>query len=676
MALTPTAITIGQDPEVRLPSKTFRPDTVALFEETRFFLAECKLTVSSAYLTNWLTEFRSIRRELEESVKKNGYSQSVCVLFVKSKADLEDHVRTEAEKLRVKIIDEREVQYFHTLQKQSGIGISHLFWSRVAPSLIRNQDLRLPALRIKGRARGDSYIFSMNAHDLLARCFVSHRQLHSLEEGQIGFQRMLQKKKLSEIAKYIRERTVFPTPIIVAFSRKPSAVFEPLSVEQKAPADMREVIEFGHLRLPKDVNSIQIIDGQHRLYGYSRLPRSDKHIIQVLAYKDDEGQSLATMFVDINSKQTKVPSSLLWELYPDIYGELDPEHWKADISNAVEAAARRAMQGRVEHISSGLHGPISFQTLCTEVKRAKLLEDLKSDKGALQVLLDAFFTTLKELGEEHKGVNEGYIFSNNGITPMIRTAKRIVQYEVAHNRRDNLKKKNALQEVFTRYFAPVYKKYAGLGAARLEQMRKRTGNSGFNAAEDEITDAIRADYLHDFPYRPKKTPPQWERAVDRSATLIKTINEEAADSGKSPGLVFRDFNLERFKKALARPIDTEDSFSGILSQLYKDILEGSGKDGPDGRIKSFLGLSSISDNPAIGQLNLLRIYWEHNTTQIDAVKRQRAIKALGDLCGKPNLVNRSELDKTDWQRAALQLVENLTKQLLEPLLSGIRSPNP
>ena len=48
----------------------------------------------------------------------------------------------------------------------------------------------------------------------------------------------------------------------------------------------------------------------------------------------------------------------------------------------------------------------------------------------------------------------------------------------------------------------------------------------------------------------------------------------------------------------------------------------------------------------------------------------------GDLCGKPNLVNRSELDKTDWQRAALQLVENLTKQLLEPLLSGIRSPNP
>ena len=43
-------------------------------------------------------------------------------------------------------------------------------------------------------------------------------------------------------------------------------------------------------------------------------------------------------------------------------------------------------------------------------------------------------------------------------------------------------------------------------------MRKRSGNSGINQTEDEFAEAIRSGYLHSFPYRPKKTPPDWQEA--------------------------------------------------------------------------------------------------------------------------------------------------------------------
>ena len=167
------------------------------------------------------------------------------------------------------------------------------------------------------------------------------------------------------------------------------------------------------------------------------------------------------------------------------------------------------------------------------------LNSLSNKSGAKH-----FAVAIKQLGEQHKGINESLIFSNNGIVPMIRTIGRIIRYEVAHNRGSNLKRKNMMQDTFLRYFEPVYKWYSGLGIAKLHEMRRRTGNSGFNQAEDEIGDAIRGGYLHDFPHRERKTPPEWQAAVDRCTALILRINRDVTDSGKSTGPVFRDFDSE------------------------------------------------------------------------------------------------------------------------------------
>ena len=205
-------------------------------------------------------------------------------------------------------------------------------------------------------------------------------------------------------------------------------------------------------------------------------------------------------------------------------------------------------------------------------------------------------------------------------------------------------------------------------------MRKRSGNSGINQTEDEVTEAIRDGYLHAFPYRPRKTPPDWEEAVDKCASVISSINRAASDSGRSPGWVFKDFDTERFKKTVGKPIDSQDAFGVVLSQLYKDIYEGSGKDGADNRVKSFLNLTSISQLDPIRELNLLRTYWEHKGTQIDPTKKQKAMSAMSQLSGRNSLTALSELDKSDWQKAACALLTNINNQMLEPLRIAVTSP--
>lgn len=673
-SLSPNAITVGRDPEIHMRKGVFRPDIVAFFEESVALVVECKLTKSDAFVSDWISQFRDMKRDLEEILKNNGRKQIVWVLAVEDRAALKDHVRRNAEQLRVRLLDQREIRYFSTLHKMLGLGVSHLFWSKVAPWMIRHREERLPALRVKlGKSR-DAYVFSVNAHDLLSRSFVSHRELHSPEEGQIGFQRMLQRKKLREIRKYIKGSNVFPTPIIVAFRKSGAAIFEPLPMKERTTESLRHEIQFGHIKLPKEPNAIQIIDGQHRLYGYAGFPRDDRHIVQVLAYTAAADQSLATMFVDINSKQTKVPSSLLWELYPDIYGRGDPEFYKALISRVCETVAKDHLQGYVKHLSSGMHGDISFHTLCAEVKRAHLLESaggILQNERELETVLDAFFAALNDLGQKYPGVNDSFVYSNNGTAPFIRVMGRVIRYEIAINRRSNLRTKGLVIETFRNFFEPVYRYYQSQGETKLRSFRKRIGNTGSNTTEDEITEQIRAGYKPDFPYRPKKILPQWENAVNKFVRLVESINNRGTESGRVVSWVFKEFNQAKCKKQLARAIDSYDNFGTVLDVLYQEVIEGSGKD-PDNRLARLMSVPRIYDLDPVGKLNVLRVYWVHKLDQLDSAKRQAAVRVLAELTERDNLASPSELDSSDYQKAAIGLVERLNEQVLDQAFAALR----
>jgi DGQHR domain-containing protein len=94
------------------------------------------------------------------------------------------------------------------------------------------------------------------------------------------------------------------------------------------------------LTLPSVYRSAWIIDGQHRLYGYSGL--SDKYLDQslfVLAFDKMDTFKEADLFITINHKQKSVPKGLLVALLADLrMGDADP---KTALSALASAVVRR-----------------------------------------------------------------------------------------------------------------------------------------------------------------------------------------------------------------------------------------------------------------------------------------------------------------------------------------------
>ena len=166
------------------------------------------------------------------------------------------------------------------------------------------------------------YTFLINPSDLLRISYVAHKSL-DVTDAQNAYQRMLKKEKLTSIAKFINRGGVFPTNIVVNFKTNKSSLR--YDVKQKFDKNFSQ----GVLHLPSNYGSAWVIDGQHRLYGYAHARSSDikiKHdnsVIPVLAFDNIEKYKEMNMFVDLNSKQVKVPPQTLIELYASL-------HWYSD----------------------------------------------------------------------------------------------------------------------------------------------------------------------------------------------------------------------------------------------------------------------------------------------------------------------------------------------------------
>ena len=163
--------------------------------------------------------------------------------------------------------------------------------------------------------------------------YVGHKASRDVENIET-YQRLLQPRRLKKIGEYINGGGKFPTNIVVNLksTRKSGLRFD----------GTRNVgdEQFGILHLPTNYASAWVIDGQHRLYGYAYAReaegfRDDKTTLSVLAYENLPSDKEMNLFIDINSKQVKVSSGLLVELYADL-------HWAStDVEEAFQALLSR-----------------------------------------------------------------------------------------------------------------------------------------------------------------------------------------------------------------------------------------------------------------------------------------------------------------------------------------------
>jgi len=212
----------------------------------------------------------------------------------------------------------------------------------------------------------ESYTFLANPKELIETCYVARREVR--EES--FYQRLLNKSKIRDIGNFIDDGNIIPNNIILAFGDHidEEADFSPVDVPDVSEEHVESPGEMGVLTFPQDYRSLFVIDGQHRLYGFSRSDRSAPLMFTVFRNLPTPNQ--AKMFLDINENQKSVDKNLVW----DIEGELMPESPEGIIANTVKWLALNPPledQIYVPSFTVERRGKLKLNSLCRAIKKTR-----------------------------------------------------------------------------------------------------------------------------------------------------------------------------------------------------------------------------------------------------------------------------------------------------------------
>lgn len=169
--------------------------------------------------------------------------------------------------------------------------------------------------------------FMMSAEKLIRTSYVLRKD--SWQESMFLYQRLIEKEKIKGIRKFLAEKGVaFYNNIIVALPD--SVKFEDDSDSHKL-LSVNEVADFQHCKLvlPDEMNSVCVIDGQHRIFAHHEAPRTEKYEPKIAELRkqlhllvtglifppemtdSQRMQIQSEIFLDINDNTKKVAANVL-----------------------------------------------------------------------------------------------------------------------------------------------------------------------------------------------------------------------------------------------------------------------------------------------------------------------------------------------------------------------------
>lgn len=197
---------------------------------------------------------------------------------------------------------------------------------RIRP--VVQQPITVPAFQVKLR-NVNVYNFVMNPRHLLEVASVARREVRR----DRYYQRIIDKRRLVSIAKYVKDGGTFPNNIIISFREDLDVKFHRVKGPNYSSTDWPYLgIAYGILEFPKDYRSCWIIDGQHRLYAFINVENKFDFNMPITAFEHLDIEKQGKFFLDINKNQKPVDSDLVW----DLNGEMIPSETDGIISNVAK----------------------------------------------------------------------------------------------------------------------------------------------------------------------------------------------------------------------------------------------------------------------------------------------------------------------------------------------------
>ncbi|HEC92796.1 MAG TPA: DGQHR domain-containing protein, partial [Candidatus Atribacteria bacterium] len=406
-----------------------------------------------------IAELEKLKPNIEKAIRKHyGKNMRVTFIFCTKNIKWSENDEADAKGADIVIWREKEISYFKKIADIIGFSAKYQLFAVIHKGKKAIEPVTVPALKthIGGK---QCYTFMVQPERLLKIAYVHHRSPISLgkwcaDEGN-AYQRMFNKSKLRNIDTFITNGGFFPNNIVINFTSPPKFI----------PNSTVGDIEEGFLQLPQYYASARIVDGQHRLYGFSNNPKKSSEMIPVLAFENLPKEEEGKIFVTINDEQKKVEANLLWDLYDDVYEDSldDKNQMLRTISRIIKNLNNRGkspLKDRIyipsinEKKDKNGRERLTIATFGNGIKKTGLLkkggllfvENWKTSENFATNRIESFFKVVKSLlPEDWEKGEKGFLCSNNGIAVFLQILKEILRY--IHYRNPTIIKKSNLDDL-------------------------------------------------------------------------------------------------------------------------------------------------------------------------------------------------------------------------------------
>ena len=449
------------------PNQTKQIDVFAKDDET-ILIVECKSSESNKR-GDFKKELESYNGIIE------GIRKSLLALFPRSKFKFKFILATKnlsiseddlirLEKLKGIHLNDENIEYFFQLHSQLGPASRYQFLGSIFEGQeIPEMENKIPAVR--GKMGGHTYYsFATEPEKLLKIGYVLHRNKANVNMMPT-YQRLIKKTRLKSVSEFIENGGYFPNSVVISIDAK-NCNFDPANTQVSST-----ISDVGILHLPKKYKSAYIIDGQHRLYGYSNSEFKNKNTIPVVAFVNLSREEQIQLFMQINENQKSVPKSLRDTLIADL-------KWTSEfLSEQLDALSSRIAISLGENRNSALFDKVYIGEDVRDLTQNNIKLALKRgafygniNKNKIEELgliytgdLDAAFEKLKgilmkyfdylkiNLADEWVNEKESIVLSNNGIYGLILILSDVLKHIEDDNVLDVRKSnpKLILDEVYT-----------------------------------------------------------------------------------------------------------------------------------------------------------------------------------------------------------------------------------
>jgi len=494
-------------------------DVFALDEETALVI-ECKSSQKRRKISysKEINELIGIKEKLRSQIRNiYGRNLKIAFLFITNKTVLSDNDKARLDNDKIWHFNQDDLDYFELLADHLGSAAKYqLFGILFSGQKIPHLKNKVPAIKGKMKNGHFFYSFSIEPDFLLKSGFILHRADMS-PDVTTSYQRLVKKSRLVKIGNYVDKGGYFPNSVIVNIeTKKKDLKFDIIKKEHDSSTIP------GILHLPQLYKSIFIIDGQHRLYGYSFSKNIKNHLIPVVAFVNLPAEYQSKIFVDINHNQKSVPANLLRSIMADFY-------WNSnDPNQAISALKTRILTAMNYDEGSPLYKKIvlseekktdqrclTLQTLIIGgLKRTELFGKVKGKKviepghlfienydKTLKRSVVFFNLCLEKIQERLKiqwdlGSGEGgFIAMNNGICALFLIISDVLDF-IVREKGITPKLKNS-EELFSEieiYLDPVINYIENLSLEEKKKLRSLFGAGAPEKILKEFQNAIHGEF--------------------------------------------------------------------------------------------------------------------------------------------------------------------------------------